>query len=613
VPVDRRNRVSASRYYLRPPKEISMNAHALSAFSACCLATASVAQDTPQYDARTFYETVSYFGASFSADESKLLVTSDATGVFNVYAWPVDGGEPTQLTNSTTDAFMGVGWFRNDDRFLYTADQGGNELNHLYVQETDGRTRDLTPGTQLKAQFGGWSDDDTAFYVLTNERDPRHFDVYRYAADDYERQLVFQNDDGYMFGVVSPNERWLVMSKVRNNADDNLYLIDTKSAGPPQLITEHEGNVAHGTQDFTPDSAELLYTSNADGEFQRLWTYNLETGTRRLLEEADWDIMSSRFSRDGKRRVTSINADARTKLRVTSTSTGKRVTLPSIPDGDITNITFSPSGKRMAFYVNGSTSPSNLYVLDTASGAQRKLTSSLNRSIDERHLVTAKVIRYPSFDGLEIPAVLYRPHQASASNPVPALVWVHGGPGGQSRTGYNPVIQYLTNHGYAVLAVNNRGSSGFGKTFYHMDDRKHGDVDLKDCIWARRYLERKGWVDGGRGGAGVRAGGVRRGHRHLRRHQLDPDAGEHPELVDRVPRAPLRGAGRSRDRPRASARDLAAVPRQQDRASPARGAGRQRPAGAQGRERRDRRGGPRQRRARRVHRLRRRGARLPQP
>src|SRR3546814_14707166 len=83
-------------------------------------------------------------------------------------------------------------------------------------------------------------------------------------------------------------------------------------------------------------------------------------------------------------------------------------------------------------------------------------------------------------DDREIPAIQYRPKGASASNKGPALVWVHGGPGGQSRTGYSATIQHLVNHGYAVLAANNRGSSGYGKTFFHMDDRKHGEVDLQD-------------------------------------------------------------------------------------------------------------------------------------
>ena len=77
---------------------------------------------------------------------------------------------------------------------------------------------------------------------------------------------------------------------------------------------------------------------------------------------------------------------------------------------------------------------------------------------------------------------------------------VHGGPGGQSTVGYRAEIQFLVNHGYAVLNVNNRGSSGYGKSFYHMDDRRHGDVDLKDCVAARAYLAGLDWVDGKRVG-----------------------------------------------------------------------------------------------------------------
>ena len=99
-----------------------------------------------------------------------------------------------------------------------------------------------------------------------------------------------------------------------------------------------------------------------------------------------------------------------------------------------------------------------------------------------------------SRDGLEVPGILYRPREASASNPVPALVWVHGGPGGQSRKGYSAAIQHLVNNGYAVYAINNRGSSGYGKTFFHLDDKRHGDVDLKDVVASKAYLQGLDWV-----------------------------------------------------------------------------------------------------------------------
>ena len=169
----------------------------------------------PHYDAKTFFETTAITGASFSHDEERILISTDATGVFNAYSQPFAGGSPQQLTRSESDAIFAVSWFPNDDRFLYTADQGGNELNHLYVRENDGSVRDLTPGDRLKAMFAGWSGDRNSFWVLTNERDPRYFDLYRYQVDGYERELVMRNEQGWMPGGVSRDGRWVSLDKPR--------------------------------------------------------------------------------------------------------------------------------------------------------------------------------------------------------------------------------------------------------------------------------------------------------------------------------------------------------------------------------------------------------------
>src|SRR5262245_61964366 len=125
--------------------------------------TQSMPTAPQQYTPEQFFRTTTFTGASFSADETRILLSSDATGVFNVYAQPVAGGTPKQLTDSTTDSTFAVSYFPQDDRFLYTADEGGNELNHLYVAGLDGLSRDLTPGEKLKAIFIGWSADDQAF------------------------------------------------------------------------------------------------------------------------------------------------------------------------------------------------------------------------------------------------------------------------------------------------------------------------------------------------------------------------------------------------------------------------------------------------------------------
>jgi dipeptidyl aminopeptidase/acylaminoacyl peptidase len=451
--------------------------------------------EIPRYDARTFFETVSVSGASFSHDESRLLVSTDETGVFNAYSVPVQGGEAVALTQSTTDSIFGLSWFPHDDRFLYSKDQGGNELTHLYVRELDGTDRELTSAPNARAGFFGWTADKSAFFVTTNERDPKFFDLYRYAADGYERKLLFENEGGYALGAVSSDGRWLALGKIRNNADSDLYLLDLTAKGAkPRHVTPHEGEAQHVALEFSHDGARLYYLTDAHGEFMQAWSYTLQGEAHEVVLEADWDVADVSFSEKGRYQVSVVNEEARNALSVLDTSTGQPLALPDPAMGDVTGLVVSPSEARLAFYASGDTSPGDLYMAEAGSPTATRLTTSLDPDIDEAVLVEGADVRYPSGD-LEIPAILYKPRQASAQSPVPAVVWVHGGPGGQSRHGYNPSVQHLVNHGYAVLAVNNRGSSGYGKTFFHLDDRRHGEVDLADCVAGRSYLEGLDWVD----------------------------------------------------------------------------------------------------------------------
>jgi dipeptidyl aminopeptidase/acylaminoacyl peptidase len=160
----------------------------------------------------------------------------------------------------------------------------------------------------------------------------------------------------------------------------------------------------------------------------------------------------------------------------------------------VTGVRFNRDETMIALTVNGSTSPTDIYVADLATGRARRLTRALNPAIDQARLVDSQVVRFKSYDGLEVPGILYKPHGASAARPAPAIVLVHGGPGGQARRTYNAQIQHLVNHGYAVFDINNRGSSGYGKTFFHMDDKRHGDADLKDVVASKAFLQSMPWV-----------------------------------------------------------------------------------------------------------------------
>ena len=473
----------------------------------------------PQYTIEQFMNTSVMFGASFAPDERTVLVTSDRSGVFNVWEVPAQGGAPRQVTTSTTDGIFAIGFLPGERRFMYNQDRGGNENDHLYLQATDGTVRDLTPGDSLKAVFYDWSADDKSFFFGTNARDRRYFDVFTMPIATLTPRELFRDTVGYTVGAISGDGRWLALTREITTQNNDMYLRDGRS-GAIRHISPHTGEVQHAPQVFSPDGRYLYFLTNQGSDFQYLARYNLATGTRDTVERADWDVMYAYFSKHGKYLVVGINNDARTEIRVYEAATHRRVSLPAPPAGDITGVSISPSEARMAFYVNGARSPSNLFVMDLARGTARQLTQNLSPDLDATNLVDAQVARYASYDSVQIPALLYRPQQVAAGDRAPAVLWIHGGPGGQTRIGYSAFTQYLANHGYVVLAVNNRGSSGYGKAFNQMDDRRHGEADLDDVVWAKRYLATLGYVDTTRVGI---AGGSYGGYLTLAGVTFRPD------------------------------------------------------------------------------------------
>jgi dipeptidyl aminopeptidase/acylaminoacyl peptidase len=452
-------------------------------------------QSVKQYTIEQFMATTRVGGAAFSNDETAILYHSNKSGIFNVYSQPVSGGEPKQLTNSTKESTYIVTAFPNDARFLYRHDTGGNENEHIYLRELDGSERDLTPGEKTKANFLKWSPDRKSFFFSTNARNPKFFDIFEMAIVDLVPKIIYQDETGYQFSDISNDGKFIAFGKPgKTTADSDIYLynVDTKEM---KHITRHEGEVDNLPQAFDPASKYLYFLSDADTEFKHIARYELATGKRDVFEKAPWDILAVSFSHGGKYRVVVLDDDARTRVKVTELATNKPVELPKLPEGDIRGVTISDSEKLMAFYHNGPRSPNNLFVYDFATRKANKLTESLNPEIDPADLVEARVIRFKSFDALEVPGILYQPHGANAQNKVSALVLVHGGPGDQARMLYHALAQFLANHGYAILDVNNRGSSGYGKTFFKADDRKHGREPLWDCVEAKKYLATLDYVD----------------------------------------------------------------------------------------------------------------------
>jgi dipeptidyl aminopeptidase/acylaminoacyl peptidase len=451
-------------------------------------------REVKKYTIGQFYENLRIYGGSFSPDETKLLVTSNQTGIFNAFALPVDGSEMTQLTNSTEESIFGISFFPKDERILYSSDKGGNEISHIYVKNTDQTVEDLTPAENARADFMGWARDEQGFFYSKNERDPMFMDLYEMDIKSYKSKMMYKNTEGMDVSAISKDKKYLALTKSITTNNNEMYLYDVKT-GKTKHISAHEGDASYNPQFFDLSGKHLFYLTNEGSEFQYLVSYNLETGEKKKEWETNWDIWYAYNSYNEKYRVMGVNEDAKTRVYLFDLASGKQVDLPEFKDGDVTSVSISKSEKLMRMTVGSSISPSDFYVYNFETKELKRLTNTLNPEINPDDLVAGKVVRYTSFDGTEIPAVYYQPLEAGKNNKVPALVWVHGGPGGQSRLGYFALIQYLVNHGYAILAVNNRGSSGYGKTFYKMDDQNHGEGDLKDCIAGKDFLATTGVVD----------------------------------------------------------------------------------------------------------------------
>jgi dipeptidyl aminopeptidase/acylaminoacyl peptidase len=452
-----------------------------------------------QYSSAQFMSTAKISRMAFSTDEEKILFTSDASGILNSYEVRVSDQNQRQLTHSLTENVHSVSFFPNDDRILISKDRGDLENSILCVLEPEGKEIVLTPAEEVQAYFHRWSLDQQYFYVSTNERDPSLFDLYKFDARTFERRMIYRATENYYFSGFSADEKYVLFLKSGSKTDADIFLYDIKNT-EMKCLTAHEKDVLNCAPVFDREAKAIYYVTNRGSNFRYLQRLDLVSGESQCVEKANGDIAWTSFSSDYRRRITFWDDSSSTfrMMNIHDLKTGAVVTLPGFSEQSISSAATSRSGRRLAFYAHGDRSPANLYVYDFETEVITQLTESLNPEINREDLVESEVVSFHSFDGLEIPCLLWRPHGTSKANQAPALVWVHGGPGGRMVKGYKGRIQYLINHGYAVLGLNYRGSSGFGKEFFDADHRKHGREPLWDCVAAKEYLARLDYVDASR-------------------------------------------------------------------------------------------------------------------
>lgn len=459
-----------------------------------CTQTSEETRMPQQYTIEQLYENMSVYNAGFNADETKILVGNNSTGIYNVYELSISDTVSKPLTTSTNESYFAVSYLPGSSSFLYSADKGGDENTHIYLKnESDTIALDLTPWPNSANSFAGWSADKKSMYVGSNMRNVQFFDLWKLDTTSWKPTLIYQNDSGLDASGISKSERYIALSKSITADKNELYLYDSKSRKMTRISNDNEAT--WNPMDFEKNDTVMYYTTNDDSEFSYLVKYNINSGEKETYYKDSWDIAVMSISENENFHTIFVNEDGRNKVLLFDHKTNEPIDFPEIMDGDVLGVSISESEKNLLLTVGSSTSPRNLYVYNMDNKTLKQLTSTLNKEIDRNDLVKAEVVRFKSFDGFEIPAIFYKPLQATKKDKVPALVFVHGGPGGQSRVGFNNSIQVLVNHGYAVLAVNNRGSSGYGKTFYKMDNKDHSNGDLKDCIWGKKWLAQQDYID----------------------------------------------------------------------------------------------------------------------
>lgn len=440
-------------------------------------------------------------GLTFSPDGEYVAYITNTSGQFNIWKQSVKGGWPWQITTFEDNAVRTVKWTPNSD-LVFLADHHGNEMHQIYrIDANGGYAEPLTDLENVQHNFSssGLSKDGRYLAYAANGRNPADMDINVMDLETGESKPLIGGDANYFPAGWSPDGKQLLGVQIYGNTDQDILLIDVETQEAKNL-TKHDEPTVYFPVGWAADGSGFYFITDKDREFQGLAFYNLSNDSVEMVETPDWNIEHVDHSEGDKLRAWVVNEDGYSKLYVKNLESDQMLDLPSLPDGTISTIGFSPDGNTLGFYINGPKHVSDLYLLDLTSGALNRLTYSMLGGVPETDMVEPELIRFRTFDGKDIPAYLYKPEGASASQPVAAVLSIHGGPEAQERPSYayGGFYQYLLSLGIAVLAPNIRGSTGYGKSYQKLIHRDFGGDDLKDMQAAADYLKELDWVDGNR-------------------------------------------------------------------------------------------------------------------
>jgi dipeptidyl aminopeptidase/acylaminoacyl peptidase len=464
------------------------------------LVNAQNAASPARYDIERYLNIRSATSPTFSPNADRIAFLTNITGTPQVWMVKAEGGWPEQLT-FYGDRVDVVRWSPDGSGLVFAKSRGGDENAQLFWLSPDGaQVRALTDAPKVRHNLGSWSHDGKKISYASNKRNRDYFDIYIMDVATGREELVYQQDGSNSALTWSFDDRRLVVSheSEKLSLDNDLYLVDIATKQATHL-TPHEGAAQYGDVYFTRDGSALLLGTNDNREFYSVSRLDLQTKRIETLDDTPRDLAGTTLSPDGRMFAYTINRDGFYELYVRETSAdgkiGAKTESVKLPGkGLASGLRFSEDNRKLAFTFSAARYNGDVWLYDLKTHALSQVTHSSRAGIPQSSFVEPELIHYKTFDGREIPAWYYRP-QKNMQAGVPVIVSVHGGPEGQEQPGFSGVYQYFLSRGYAILAPNVRGSTGYGKTYTHLDDVRKREDSVKDLAAAVEWLKTQGGAD----------------------------------------------------------------------------------------------------------------------
>jgi dipeptidyl aminopeptidase/acylaminoacyl peptidase len=451
----------------------------------------------PAADIATYLGVRSAICPSVRSDGRRLAFASDQTGVGQAWSLELPSGSPEQITRHE-DKVSFVDYAPVGNALIYGMDAGGDERIQFYLlADAAGKARALTQRPKIIHIWGGWSPDAKRIAFGANIRDQAFFDVYVMDVDTGEETCVFQGDGHFAPVAWSPDGKSLAVIEMRGSLDIDLHLLELATGKIDKLLAP-KGEGRHQSVRFARDGKSIFLSTDLDRDFLGLARLDLATRKVEWLHAPDWDVEVVRPSRDNARIAHVTNIEGYGNLAIRDMATGKDLKIELPGPGIVPEVTWTPDSTAIVFTLNGACRTPDLYRADAATGQVTRLTTSDTKGLAVTDFVEPELVRYPTFDGRQIPAFFFKPKTPKPAGGYPTVMVVHGGPESQYLPNFRTEVQFLIARGYAILATNVRGSSGYGRHYLGLDDVRLRPGSVNDLAHANAWLRKHPDLDGHR-------------------------------------------------------------------------------------------------------------------